>query len=155
VTVECTAVPAPAKPTATDSCDSSPTISLVENSTQDPDVTKLAHYNYTITRTWTATDACGNHSAQSQVITVRDTTAPVLTGQGTAQTIQCPVTPVFTAPQAADNCDPNPQITFSDSTTAGACAGSYTVTRTWTVRDVSGNVSLPVSQTITVEDNAP
>jgi hypothetical protein len=152
VTVECNSVPAPASPTATDSCDPNPSISLVENSTQDPDATKLAHYSYTLTRTWTATDVCGNHVSQSQVITVHDTTAPVLTGQGLAQTIQCPATPVFTAPKASDNCDPNPQLAFSDSTTPGACSGTYSVTRTWTAKDVSGNISLPVSQTITVQD---
>src|SRR5204862_221484 len=135
VTVQASAVPVPASPTATDGCDPHPSVTLLESSTQDPDVTKNAHYNYTITRTWTATDACGNHSSQSQIIMVQDTTPPVLSGQGLAQTIQCPATPVFTAPTASDNCDPNPQISFNDTTVMGSCAGTYTVTRTWMAKD--------------------
>ncbi|MCK7590876.1 T9SS type A sorting domain-containing protein, partial [Subsaxibacter sp. CAU 1640] len=36
--------------------------------------------SYTVTRTWTATDDCGNSSTASQVIEVEDNTAPVLVG---------------------------------------------------------------------------
>ena len=35
--------------------------------------------NYTVTRTFTATDDAGNFSTAVQVVTVEDTTAPVLT----------------------------------------------------------------------------
>src|SRR5262249_6906165 len=94
----------------------------------------------------------GNHSSKSQVITVQDMTAPVLSGQGGPQTINCPALPVFTPPTAKDNCDPAPTIDFSDSTTPGPCAGTYTITRTWTAKDACGNHSAPVSQAITVQD---
>ncbi len=35
-------------------------------------------YNYTLTRTWTATDGCGNSDDVVQVVTVEDTTPPVI-----------------------------------------------------------------------------
>src|SRR5262249_8675895 len=97
--------PSPANVTATDSCDPNPKVTLSQSSTQDPDATKLGHYTYTITRTWTATDACGNSTSGTQKLIVRDAAAPVLISQGGALTIICPATPSFSAPTASDNCD--------------------------------------------------
>jgi hypothetical protein len=154
-TASCNNIPVAAAVTATDNCDPAPKVTLTETSTQDQDATVIGHYAYTITRTWMATDASGNSTKASQTISVSDTAKPVLAGQGSATTIECPASPVFTAPTASDNCDPNPVVTFTDTTTPGDCAGTYSVTRTWTAEDVSGNVSLPVSQTITVKDTTP
>src|SRR5207253_997360 len=106
---------------------------------------------YTVTRTWTATDHCGNSSTASQSITVRDTTAPVISGVPAASTIQCPATPSFTTPTATDACDNSPTLTFNDVTTAGSCAQAYTVVRTWTATDHCGNSST-ASQSIAVRD---
>ncbi len=109
--------------------------------------------NYVINRVWTATDACGNKSMKIQNIQVRDITAPTwLTQPGAAVTINCPATPVFTPPTATDGCDASPVITFTDVTVNGACAGTYTITRTWTAKDACGNASTTVSQAITVQD---
>src|SRR5205823_5636956 len=107
--------------------------------------------SYTLTRTWTATDACGNTSSASQTLTVQDTTGPVLSGQGADAAIESPATPVFSAPTASDNCSGAPTISFSDATDQ-LCGASYKVTRTWTATDACSNVSTPVSQTITVGD---
>ena len=72
-TVECDSVPVKASPTASDDCDDNPYIAYVE-------VRKDGNCpnNYTLTRTWTATDDCGNASRKSQVITVQDLTPPVV-----------------------------------------------------------------------------
>ena len=43
---------------------------------------------YTLTRTWTAEDNCGNTSSCSQVITVEDNTAPVITCP-VDETVEC------------------------------------------------------------------
>lgn len=50
-----------------------------------------------------------------------------------------------------DNCDPSPQVTFSDQIMSGACPGANVIKRTWTVTDASGN-SVSGTQTITLED---
>ena len=75
VTVECDNIPDAATPTATDNCDADVDIVYTEVRTDGncPD-------NYTLTRTWVATDNCGNSTTGTQVITVQDTTDPVLAG---------------------------------------------------------------------------
>src|SRR5688500_20390422 len=68
-------------------------------------------------------------------------------------TIEGPATPSFATARPTDACGSTFTLTFADVTTAGACAGEYSVTRTWTATDGCGNVS-QASQTINVEDNS-
>jgi hypothetical protein len=63
-------------------------------------------------------------------------------------TIDCPATPVFAVATATDACG-SATLTSADITTNGSCAGSYSVTRTWTATDSCGNSST-ASQTINV-----
>ena len=111
------------------------------------------------TRTWTATDCAGNVSIPvSQTLTYIDATAPILTGQGTDADVECPENLVFTAPTATDSCsaaNSDPVITFADITTTDNC-GLVATTRTLTATDCAGNVSNPVSQTLTyIDTTAP
>ncbi|MES2006154.1 MAG: choice-of-anchor D domain-containing protein [Bacteroidota bacterium] len=156
-TVSCDAIPAAATLTAADNCDASPAVSFAEVSTQDADVNSGAHYNYTLTRSWTATDACGNASVKTQVITVRDVTAPGITiPANTVLNSQDNNSPAATGlATGTDVCSPV-TITYSDASTQVASstdAGhyNYTITRTWTATDVTGNASSGV-QVITVHD---
>src|SRR5262249_16673187 len=72
---------------------------------------------------------------------------------GADATIDCPNAPVFTPPTATDTCDPSPQVVeVSDVTVPGACAGTYTRTKTWKAVDACGNQSATKSQAITVRD---
>jgi hypothetical protein len=66
-------------------------------------------------------------------------------------TINCPATPVFATATAVDACGSAFTLTSNDVTTNGACAGQYSVTRTWTATDACGNTST-ASQTINVQD---
>ena len=66
-------------------------------------------------------------------------------------TIVCPATPVFAVATASDACGSAFTLTFAEVTTVGACAGSYSVTRTWTATDACNNIST-ASQTINVQD---
>jgi hypothetical protein len=148
-TIYCPAVPVFSNPTATDPCDGNPVLTFVDVTTPG-----ACPQEYSVTRTWTATDACGGTSTASQTITVEDNTPPSITGVGGPQTITCPSTPVFSNPSASDACDATPTLTFADVTTPGSCPQEYSVTRTWTATDDCGNSSA-ASQTITVEDNTP
>ncbi|MCQ0113155.1 hypothetical protein, partial [Zhouia amylolytica] len=44
---------------------------------------------YTLTRTWIATDECGNNTEHIQTITVQDTTAPVAPAAPVDVTVEC------------------------------------------------------------------
>ena len=64
--------------TATDTCDPDPAITYSDSFAPDPNCT----YSGTLTRTWTATDGCGNPSSCDQIITIVDTTPPDITCPG-------------------------------------------------------------------------
>jgi gliding motility-associated-like protein len=145
-TISCPAVPEFAVATATDNCAGN--VTLTSNDVTAPG---QCAGSYSVTRTWTATDACGNTSTKSQTINVQDTVAPVIAELPAASTISCPAVPSFATATAVDACGSTFTLTFNDVTTNGQCAGSYSVTRTWTATDACGNSST-ASQTISVED---
>ncbi|HLF64409.1 MAG TPA: T9SS type A sorting domain-containing protein, partial [Saprospiraceae bacterium] len=131
--------------TASDNCDSAP-------STSYGDITDPGSC-LTITRIWTATDACGNSSTCAQIITVVDNTPPNIVCPPDA-TVECDegTDPADTgSAAAADFCDPTPSIDYTDVVGPGIC---HTITRTWTATDACGNSSSCV-QIISVEDNTP
>ena len=71
---------------------------------------------YTRTKTWHAVDNCGNTSGQvHQTITVEDTTAPTIGGQGSDATIECPASPSFTSPTSSDTCNTSSVVEDSDT----------------------------------------
>src|SRR5262249_31626690 len=148
----CNAVPSAASPTASDNCDTNATVALNQTSTQT--ASGVGHFNYTITRTWTATDACNNSSTGQQVITVHDTNAPSFTSSPSDVTVQCDAVPSAGTPTVSDNCDTNVNVSLNESSTqtASGCGHfTYTITRTWTVTDVVGNSST-AQQVVTVHD---
>src|SRR6185436_19448512 len=111
--------------------------------------------HYTITRTWTATDVCGNSSSTSQTITVNDNVAPVITGTPSAISYSCSSdVPAGSASSvsATDNCSGTVAITVTDAISNQTCTNRYTIIRTWTATDICGNSS-STAQTITVNDN--
>ncbi|MBL7885856.1 MAG: T9SS type A sorting domain-containing protein [Flavobacterium sp.] len=84
---------------------------------------------------------------------ITDTEPPIWTTTIPAlSTIECPATPNFIQMTATDNSG-TVTVTYTDQTFLGACAGSYSVTRTWMATDPSGN-SITAAQTINVIDNS-
>ncbi|MEQ1747312.1 MAG: hypothetical protein ABMA02_17915, partial [Saprospiraceae bacterium] len=149
VTVQCNSVPAVGTATASDGCSGSVTVAYNGQASAPgscPDA-------YTITRQWTATDACGNTKTATQRITVIDNQKPNFTGTPANVTVQCNAVPGPATPTATDNCDTSVAITYVGQTnTAGTCPNAYTLTRTWVAADNCGNTRT-VTQRITVVDN--
>jgi gliding motility-associated-like protein len=148
-TISCPDSPVFAQAEATDECGSAFTLTYDDVRTKGQ-----CRGSYIMTRTWTATDACGNSSQASQIINVQDIFAPVISHLPETTTIDCPATPVFAQATAVDECHSGFELTFSDVTTNGECAGSYSITRTWTAIDACGNSST-ATQTIIVQDTTP
>ncbi len=105
---------------------------------------------YTITRTFTAMDECGNSSTETQTITVVDTTAPEFTMVPADATYECDEEVLVMMAEASDNCG-EVTVTYEDSTVDGECPQEYTITRTFTAEDECGNSST-ATQTINVVD---
>jgi len=146
-TVECDAVPTPPPVTVSD-CDATVTHSFSRSSTQDED----ADYNYVVTDMWYAKDDCDNVQTVTHVITVVDTTPPVL-GNLPAPSTSVPSTDVpgpSTDVNATDNCAP----VYPSLTTVhipGPCDNNYTIIHTWITTDSNG-LTDRYEQTVHVTD---
>lgn len=150
----CSAVVDPGTATATDNCDSTPTIV----GTRDDNQPLNAPYPVGVTIiTWSATDDAGNTSSCNQSVTVNDTEVP---------TIVCPAPTTASADascQAAipdrraeatksDNCG---DVTVTQSPAPGTMVGLGTHTITLTATDGSGNTSTCETTFTVVDTTAP
>lgn len=106
--------------------------------------------NYTIQRTFTATDNCFNESTALQLIVVGDLIPPVLTVPESL-VLNCSDPVVLDSAIYSDNCDPAPVLDEVTNTINQTSAGTYTIERIFTVTDVCGNTATD-SQTIDVTD---
>jgi len=149
-TIECSDdVPPAATLTATDFAD--PDVPVVFDEQNTPG---NCPQEYTLTRTWTATDDCSNSVVHTQTISVEDNTPPVLNNlPDISVTVECdqdlPDVPDVTA---TDLCDTDVSVTFTPNITPGNCPQEYTLTRSWEATDDCGN-GVTFTQTITVTDN--
>jgi gliding motility-associated-like protein len=134
-------------PLATDAC-SIPALAWVADTTGDVNAG-----NFSITLTFTATDACGNAISQSQVIQYIDTTVPVFDFIPADATVACHDEIPDDMATAVDNCSAV-SVTVSVDTLQGTCPAQYTLVRTFVATDVAGNQS-STSQTIEVQDVNP
>ncbi|QDO95571.1 T9SS type B sorting domain-containing protein [Formosa sediminum] len=147
ITIEClTDLPALIDLTATDNCTGDIIASGVDTiNDTDP-------CNIIVTRTWTFTDNCGNTDAVTQIITVKDETAPVLPNTPADISVSCiSDIPAPTELSAIDNCGGTITAMSVDSELPLDSCNTI-ITRTWTFADACGNTST-TSQTITVNDD--
>lgn len=165
LTIHCgTPVPPPANMLAADNC-GVPLTTYGQSSNQTNNGSCSDHA-FTITRTWTATDACQNAVQHIQTITIIDTIAPVISGLPQSLTLftndfnadLCTV-PVNLQAQAAD-CQPGSALTWSNNSPVGpgnsSASGNYPVgnyTITFSATDRCQNTGFATVQ-VTVQDNS-
>ncbi|MFT7241115.1 MAG: hypothetical protein ACI83L_001464 [Cryomorphaceae bacterium] len=104
----------------------------------------------TITRVWTATDACGNTSTAEQQITATDLSAPVIYGVPGNSIFQCIEVPAAPDVYAVDNCQGD-TVDVEMEETISDIGCRKTIIRTFTAIDNCGN-SNSISTTIIIED---
>jgi hypothetical protein len=152
ITIECTASTLPSNtgvPTTSDNCDTSPNITYSDVTTALPSCPQ----EYTITRTWTSTDTCGNINTCNQIITITDSTPPDIDCPADVSILCTSSTlPANTgSATATDNCDPAPDLDYFDITMTIPGSDGYLIERTWTAIDACGN-DVTCLQTITVNN---
>jgi hypothetical protein len=148
-TLDCAATLPPAMPspcTATDDCHDVTITFLGESST--------GYCPRIVTRTYRATDECGN-TADGQVrFVLRDTTPPVITcPPDVTQECDVPLPPALPSPcTATDDCN-TVTITLESETTTGTCP--EVVTRTYRATDLCGNTAEAQVRTTLVDTTPP
>ncbi|HMX85788.1 MAG TPA: T9SS type A sorting domain-containing protein [Saprospiraceae bacterium] len=160
ITLECTdVVPAPPIVTATDNCTGIVKIVFKEVSTKSNYLNDCRAYSYKITRTWVATDVCGNSTSIVQTITVQDTKAPEFAFTPPQFiTVECDDDGSNNQdPIAFDDCDGNPTVILNVKYKFGldGCAGSYLATYTWTASDKCGNTAQYTQYITVIDSEAP
>ena len=105
---------------------------------------------YRFSRTWTATDACGNTASATQFIILIDSLAPILDAPPVDIMLECgeevPPSPTL---NATDNCS---EIIVSMEEIREDSSCFYTLTRTWIAEDSCQNQTV-VQQTILVQND--
>jgi len=150
-TIECPDVAPVPVVTANDNCDYALDVEYTHSRIQN-DCKSV----YVENRKWTATDICGNTDWLAQYVAIVDTSPPVLSIYSSDATVQCDQI-ASTWPgsvSAADDCDYDVFVKFTEEKKDGTCADEYTLIRTWRAVDCEGN---PVShvQTVKVLDSIP
>ena len=110
---------------------------------------------YTVFRTFSATDLCGNTTSGEQVILVRDLTPPVL-NMPEDVVLPCGSGFVYPPATATDNCtdDNDIDIDIFNSIGTSTCPNEYVLERRFIATDLCDNYVLEL-QTVTVTDLDP
>ncbi|BAO77153.1 gliding motility-associated C-terminal domain-containing protein [Winogradskyella sp. PG-2] len=145
IIIECDTIPDVDTITATDNCGEA-SVTVAESTTVGS-----CDNEFTLIRTWTATDDCGNETIHTQTISVQDTTAPSFNeALPTDLDAECDAVPTAETLTASDTCS-STNVTFEETITEGACIGDYIIERTWSAIDSCGNEAVH-TQFITVQD---
>lgn len=142
ITASCDNIPDAATVTADDNCDTLVTVNYSQTI-----IAGNCAGNYTIRRTWSASDDCQNTTTFVQTISVVDNEGPVFDAFPIYISTPCDVNPP--APTATDNCSGVTVSIYNDVLNSGGCIG--VLTRTYRATDGCGNYTDAI-QFITLED---
>ena len=139
--VTCNDLPTPETLTATDACGGLVTVVVSDDVPANPDYCA----GFTVTYTWTATDACNNSTIATQTFEVLpDVVGPVFdTAPVAIADVTCNDLPTPETLTATDACGGLVTVVVSDDVPANPdyCAG-FTVTYTWTATDACNNSTI-------------
>tara|TARA_B110000503_G_scaffold99387_1_gene148704 strand:- start:257 stop:4636 length:4380 start_codon:yes stop_codon:yes gene_type:complete len=106
-----------------------------------------------MTRTWTVTDGCGNEDTAVQSFSLIDEEGPVFTAVPSNLELSCnDEIPMGIA--TAEDCT-DVEITMTETSEAGSCAGDVTYVRVYTATDACGNSSTHTQVIMVVDNEAP
>jgi hypothetical protein len=143
ITVECGDEWSMMYPSFDDNCDDDLTY---DNGSSE----EMVDCNRVITFWWSATDNCDNSTYTDWVVTIEDTTDPIIYApQGGSFSCEDGIT--YGDAYAEDACDEDVALTFTDEVVPGLCPQSYSVIRTWVAVDDCENTAT-VSVTYNVYD---
>lgn len=146
VTLQCSQIDSYQGPNVSDDCSNS--ILLTHS-----DVVNGAGCNYTILRTYTATDLCGNSASFTQTIHVVDTTPPVFSSVPLSTTVSCGAIPPPAQPVANDACSGTVPVQFTQQQMGAGCG--MQIIRTWTASDACGNIATATQMILVTDLVAP
>lgn len=121
------------------------------------DITKeqSCEYNYTETRTWTATDCVGLTDSFVQIVTVTDDKSPTFEGLPDDCDRECNETcPVYDV-TASDECEGVVDVNTTSSTDDGTCEHEEIITTVFTVVDDCGLTNSSTYTETVVDTHAP
>jgi hypothetical protein len=131
-----------------DNCLSDVTVMVSDSVMNDT----LCPNQFTLLRTWTATDTCGNTSMAAQFISVFDSLSPILYGVPADTGVCCPDSiPLPANVTAFDNCDGALPVTLTEVISDSTGPNYFTLTRYWTAQDTCFNMVID-SMIIEVND---
>ncbi|MEM7394974.1 MAG: hypothetical protein AAF492_21795, partial [Verrucomicrobiota bacterium] len=146
--------PPPLSGLASDNCDPVVDVMFVDNVTAGS-----CPGEQSIERVWTATDDSGNSTICTQILTIVDTTDPVITCPADT-TVACDASTnavVQGMATATDNCATGAQvvITLSDSIGSTTCPQTFSIDRVWTADDGCGNTTTCTQEIVLVDNVDP
>jgi Secretion system C-terminal sorting domain len=143
-------------PKAIDFCGNTISNEGVKITYEDQNVLGNCSNNYTLSRRWKATDACGNAANLSQTITVEDNIPPVLEKPIYNKEVSCGETPVFDAPVFSEKCGAVNLVIENETVQNPTCTnGLFIQKRTWKAMDMCGNITVATQILTQLADNEP